>query len=353
MAQHFLLSAKARRFSLEQVAGLSDAEILALLKNARWGSDDEQVCPRCGIKHQAYFIKTRQQWQCKHCESRFSITTGTIFQFHKLPLRKILIALYLFTTESKGLSALSLSHKLNVQYKTAWTLLHKFREALNNTKDLTALSGEIHSDGCYVNHYIRPRNFKHKRIDRRAKCNQRKDKACVMVFRQRAANQDVMKGADRSIVALIKEENAKDVLELTHRLVQPDSTICTDENSAYDNLALHYNLGRVNHSQEYCSIGGITNNLAESFFGRLRRMIMGVHHRMENNYLMHYANETAWREDKRRKTTKEKFDELLNKCLRCPPSHHLTGYWQGNKRPPAVFGIASLSHNDEHYQEAV
>lgn len=349
MAQHFLLSAKARRLSLAQVAGLADTEILALLKKARWGTEEEQVCPRCGIRHSAYFIKTRQQWQCKHCHARFSITTGTIFKSHKLSLRQILIALYLFTTESKGLSAVALSHKLNVQYKTAWILLHKFRESLNLTKDLTTLSGEVHIDGCYVNYYLRPKNFKHKRIDRRAKRNQRKDKSCVMVFRQRAANQNRIQGADRSIVAVLKEENTQDILALTHKLVKPNSIICADENPAYDSLTLHYQLERVNHSQEYCSIEGITNNLAESFFARLRRMITGIHYRMSNRYLIQYANEIAWREDERRKSIQEKFNELLNKCLSCPPSCHFVGYWQGNKRPPVSFGVSSLSDNQQYH----
>ncbi|PJG84416.1 IS1595 family transposase [Conservatibacter flavescens] len=343
MAQHFLLSAKARHLSIEQVVGLSDSAILALLKHARWFSDDEQICPRCHTRHSAYFIKTRQQWQCKHCQYRFSITTGTIFQYHKLSLRQILIAILLFTTESKGLSAISLSHKLNVQYKTAWVLLHKFREGLDKAKDLTPLKGEVHIDGAYTNYYIRPKNFRHKRIDRRKKRYQREDKSCVLVFRQRAANQAVMKGADRTIVALIKEENTQDILDLTQRLVKPQSTIYADENPAYDSLTFHYDLWRVNHSQEYCSIEGITNNLAESFFARLRRAITGIYHKMKNKYLMYYANEMAWREDNRRKSVKEKFEQLLNCCLNALPSRDFTGYWQGNKKGEAVFGLASLT----------
>nr|WP_279572806.1 IS1595 family transposase [Volucribacter amazonae] len=294
MAQHFLLSAKARCLSLTQVAGLADTEILALLKKARWGTEEEQVCPRCGIRHSAYFIKTRQQWQCKHCCYRFSITAGTIFQGAKLPLRKIILAIFYFATESKGLSAIALSHKLNVQYKTAWVLLHKFRESLEKTKDLTPLNGEVHIDGAYINYYIRPKNFRHKRIDRRKKRYQRTDKSCVLVFRQRAANQAIIKGADRSIVALVKEENTQDILNLTQRLVKPNSKIYADENPAYDDLAFHYDLWRVNHSQAYCSIDGITNNLAESFFARLWRAITGIYHKMSNKYLMLYANEIAW-----------------------------------------------------------
>ncbi|WP_236757406.1 transposase [Actinobacillus seminis] len=49
--------------SLTQVVELADTEILSLLKKARWGTEDEQVFPRCGVRHCAYFINTRQQWQ--------------------------------------------------------------------------------------------------------------------------------------------------------------------------------------------------------------------------------------------------------------------------------------------------
>ena len=67
MAQHFLLTSKARSLSLIKIAQLSDDETLSMLCQLRWGSDNEQVCPKCGVKHQAYFISTRKQWQCKHC----------------------------------------------------------------------------------------------------------------------------------------------------------------------------------------------------------------------------------------------------------------------------------------------
>lgn len=98
-----------------------------------------------------------------------------------------------------------------MQYKTSWALLHKFREAVEKTQDYTPLTGIIHIDGCYVNNYLRPKNFKHKRINRRKRCHQRKDKSCVMVFRQQAANQEIIKGVDRTLVALVKEENADDM----------------------------------------------------------------------------------------------------------------------------------------------
>ncbi len=358
MAQHFLLSAKARQMSFENITLLSDKEIFQLLKTARWGNPESintVTCPRCKVEHKAYFRRGRQTWQCKHCRYIFSIIAGSIFHNSNLPLRTLLYMLWQFSNNAKGISAIKLSHEVNVQYKTAWIWLQKFREVIQQHHDVSPLENEVHIDGCYVNHYIRPKNFKHRRIDRRKKRNQRADKACVMVFRQKAANQENIKGADRSIVALVKEENAQDVKELTYKLVKSKTKICADENPAYDNLALHYDLWRVNHSQEYCSVEGVTNNLAESFFARFRRMIMGVHHRMDNKYMMRYACEIAWREDTRRQSNKERFDTLLGKCLNTKPSRDLTGYWQGNKKGDARFGVASIdfnASNDVIYKKA-
>ena len=46
------------------------------------------------------------------------ITSGTLFAFHKLPLRTYLAAIAIFVNEVKGKSALALSRDLGVQYKT-------------------------------------------------------------------------------------------------------------------------------------------------------------------------------------------------------------------------------------------
>lgn len=54
-----------------------------------------------------------------------------------------------------------------------------------------------------------------------------------------------------------------------------------------------FDLKRVNHSQEYRSDDGITNNLAESYFSRFKRMYHGQVHKIDNVYLGDYVNEIA------------------------------------------------------------
>ena len=127
------LSAALRNLPSVAISDLSEAEILILLKNARWGNSHcfhTVQCPRCQIEHKAYFISSRKQWQCKHCQHRFSVKSGTIFQHTKLSLKKLLLSVYYFTINSKGISALNLSRHIGVQYKTSWALLHKNERAV-------------------------------------------------------------------------------------------------------------------------------------------------------------------------------------------------------------------------------
>jgi hypothetical protein len=58
---------------------------------------------------------------CRRC---FSVTPGTLFAFHKLPIRAYLGVIAIFCNEVKGKSALALSRDLWTQYKTALILAH-------------------------------------------------------------------------------------------------------------------------------------------------------------------------------------------------------------------------------------
>lgn len=106
MAQHFLLSTKARTLSLAKVLRLSDDEAFETFKAIRWAENDgEAYCPKCGCTAN-YFFKTRRVWKCKGCNAEFTATSGTIFASRKLKIRDILAAIAIFTNGAKGHSAL-------------------------------------------------------------------------------------------------------------------------------------------------------------------------------------------------------------------------------------------------------
>lgn len=56
MAQHSLLSSKARELSMVKIMMMSDMEAFELFKNVRWNAtNDETVCPCCGSVKKHYF----------------------------------------------------------------------------------------------------------------------------------------------------------------------------------------------------------------------------------------------------------------------------------------------------------
>src|SRR5216684_436364 len=77
--------------------------------------------------------------------------------------------------------------------------------------------------------------------------------------------------------------------------VAPGRTIYADETSHWDSLRARYLTKRINHSVCY-SGGQASTNMAESFFSRLRRSKIGIHHHFAGPYLNAYADEMAWRE---------------------------------------------------------
>lgn len=330
MPQHFLLSAKSRTLSVREVMEMTDDHAFQVFRELRWGTGAEVACPSCGVIEKHYFQHTRRQWRCKACNHTFSVTSGTIFAFHKLPLKIYLAAIAIFTNAVKGISALQLSRDLGVQYKTAFVLAHKIRESLMEQRELEKLDGEVHMDGAYVNGHIRPKNKKSERIDRRLAKHQKPGKRCVFVMRQKC--QELAAGANKTLTFVLKSENQSDVSNLADNYITKNSMICADENNAYDPLHAKFDTRRVNHSEEYRSDEGITNNLAESYFARFRRMQYGQVHKFGNLYLANYANEAAYREDTRRWSNGAIFNDIAKKCTRTRTHHDWCGYWQGNKR---------------------
>src|SRR6185503_18108791 len=123
-------STKARTLSLAQVLRLSDEEAYDRFKAIRFSENGgEAFCPKCGSL-ELYNLPRRKMWRCKGCGWQFSVTSGTIFAARKLCIRDILAAIAIFANGAKGHSALQLSRDLNVQYKTAFVMAHKLREAM-------------------------------------------------------------------------------------------------------------------------------------------------------------------------------------------------------------------------------
>src|SRR5690606_17728495 len=139
MAQHFLLSAAARTLKLRDVYRMSDEQAFERFTAIRFAENNgEAFCPECGCCD-PYFISTRGK--------PFYAPSGTSFASRKMAFVDLLAAICIFVNAAKGISALQLSRDLDCQYKTAFVLAHKLREAMAKGNDAVTLSGTVEVDG--------------------------------------------------------------------------------------------------------------------------------------------------------------------------------------------------------------
>ena len=192
MAQHFLLSKEAKELSVFEVLTMSDDEVRIRFAQLRWGCADLQACPDCGLVDSHKYFPAQRLWRCKSCNWAFSVTTGTVFHRHRLPLRTIFAATLLYANAVKGVSALQMSRELKVEHKTAFVLLHKLRESILKARDTDMFSGEVEIDAAHVHNYVRPKNVGNERVDRREKENRNENECIVLVLRERHAKPPVV-----------------------------------------------------------------------------------------------------------------------------------------------------------------
>jgi transposase-like protein len=321
MSQHFLLSARARTLSLVAVLRMTDEEAETTFVRLRW-ADSKAVCPRCGcsIVYECRKASGALRWRCKACRKDFSVTSGTLFAFHKLPLRTYLAAVAIFINEVKGKSALALSRDLGVQYKTAFVLAHKLREAMASEMKGMHVGGAgetVEIDGAYFGGYVKPANHKENRRDRRLAKNQNGKRQCVVVVRERGGS---------TLPAVFRSEGA--ALGWIKSRVSADTRIMADEAPSWNDLHGRFHVERIDHGSAYSLAGGIYTNGAESFFSRIRRAEIGHHHHVAGPYLVRYAQESAWREDNRRVDNGRQVMAVSGLAMALRPSVDWCGYWQ-------------------------
>jgi transposase-like protein len=112
-------------------------------------------CPRCGGFDRITLVKGGRAGlrRCGPCKREFTVTVGTIFERSHVKLHKWFQAAHLMASSKKGISAHQLHRTLKVQYKTAWFMEHRLREAMRELNPVGPLGGEgkaVEFDETYI-----------------------------------------------------------------------------------------------------------------------------------------------------------------------------------------------------------
>ena len=95
---------------------------------ARWGG--QPACACCNSTR-VWTIREGTTFECAHCGHQTSLTSGTLLEKTRKPLKMWFRAIFEISTRRTGISAKDLQRIMGFgSYKTAWSWLHKLRAAM-------------------------------------------------------------------------------------------------------------------------------------------------------------------------------------------------------------------------------
>ena len=256
----------------------------AWLERVRWGSSP--ACPRCGSLdgiREAPPSKPKGNYWCKSCRRFFTVTVGTCLHATKADLQHWIYAIYSVLTARKGVSALQFSKELGVQYRTAWHMLHRIREACGRG-DFT-LANVVEADETYIGGLEKNKHESKKLHQGRGAVG----KEAVAGIRERGGKVKAKH---------VERTNAATLVPLVEKSVEKGATVYTDDAAAYGALPSvvnQYAHATVAHSKGEYVRGDIHTNGIESVWAVLKRSIHGTWHHVSPKHLEKYVNEASFR----------------------------------------------------------
>ncbi|MGA2892686.1 MAG: IS1595 family transposase [Xanthobacteraceae bacterium] len=267
----------------------TEAAAFRYLENLMWG--EGVVCPHCGSVDSAGRLKGVKDkkgrvrpglWKCyaKECRKQFTVKVGTVFESMLIPLHKALQAVHLLCSSKKGISAHQLSRTLEVDYKSAWFLAHRIREAMRPDGILPPMGGLgeiVEADETFFGQSSKPRK------NARGPAHLRK----VMTLVGRG-------GPARSFH--IEELTSDTIAPIVRTNIVRESTLSTDEGRHYRKVGKEFEEHlRVEHGDEQYVDGVAHVNSAEGFFSIFKRGMKGIYQHCSEKHLHRYLAEFDFR----------------------------------------------------------
>ena len=216
--------------------------------------------------------------------------TGSAIERSKVPLRKWVLAIYLLSTNLKGVSSMKLHRDLGITQKTAWFMLHRLREAWTGEPS-GSFAGPVEVDETFMGGRDRNKHANKKPRVGRGPVS----KTAVVGAKDRETN--------RVSAAVITDAlNAKTLHGFVHHHAALGATVYTDDAAAYRGMR------GIEHEAVKHSVGEYVRDMAhtngiESFWSMLKRGYHGTYHQMSAKHLQRYVNEFSGRHNVRDQDT--------------------------------------------------
>jgi len=262
------------------------------LEKLRW--PEGPVCSHCGTIGHAYKTKKPGWYRCaeKECRKDFTVTTGTVMERSHIPLQKWLMSFYLLNASKKGMSAHQLHRALGLDYKSAWFMCHRIREAMR-TGGLGPLGGGgkiVEADETYYGSI--DKNMRTTKTTRGRPFTKKgrtgpSNKRPILALIERGGNV-------RTFHIPVADKDA--VTEIVRDNIARESRLHSDESKLYFGSDQHFTAHKtVTHSHgeyvRYEKGEAIHTNSAEGYFSIFKRGMRGVYQHCKEKHLHRYLAE--------------------------------------------------------------
>jgi transposase-like protein len=259
---------------------------------------DGQVCPHCGSvdragrltgvrskpsKKSPHGVERHGLWKCYECRKQFTAKVGTVFEAAHIPLHKMLQAVYLLCASKKGMSAHQLHRALEIDYKSAWFLAHRIREAMRDgtLAPMGGAGGVVEADETYIGKLTGQPRIKRRGARGGGGASAYKNTVLTLVERG---------GSARSFH--IDSTTVAQVVPIVLGNIKRESRLMTDEARHYVRVGEAFaDHGAVEHSKEEYVRGDIHTNTVEGYYSIFKRGMKGVYQHCAEKHLHRYLSE--------------------------------------------------------------
>ncbi len=256
------------------------------------------ICKRCqGIEH--YWLVNKWSYQCKSCNSRTSLRSGTIMESSKLSFMIWYKTMFLMSTTKKGFSSKEIQRQLGLKrYEPVWAMVHKLRKAMGQRDDRYTLEGMIEMDEGYFTIEASEQVHKVQKAGRGSKT-----KSNVMIMAESTILEDIDTGkVDRQcryFKAKVLQDHKADGTDNTFQeAIDDEQTIVfTDKSTSYVNIADYVEIHVTEKSNEQTTKE--TLKWVHIAISNAKRNFVGTYHKIKKKYLQLYLNEFVYKLNRR------------------------------------------------------
>ena len=266
------------------------------------------VCGRCGHREH-YWIKSRWNYECKHCRHRTSLRSGTIMQGSNLPFLVWYKTIFLMTATKKGFSSKEIQKQLGLKrYEPVWAMVHKLRRAMGNRDARYTLEGMIEMDeGYFTIESSEVEKAKGKRGRGAA------GKSNVAIMAEAAQLEDIETGKKTSQCRYFKAKvlgshHAGEINATVKKSFDEKSIVLTDDSTSYVDISDYVELHISEKSSD--QLTKETLRWVHITISNAKRNLLGNYHKIKGKYLQLYLNEFVYKLN-RRYFGEKLFDRLV------------------------------------------